>query len=110
MALAELERDGWELDDAELIAREHSATFWLPERERRESLQPGNTVKLIFRIRTASEAGAEEIHVERIWVTTERGEGGFYHGKLDNDPLCTPDMRAGVAVTFLPRHVIDIWD
>lgn len=110
MALAELARDGWELDDAEPIAREHPATFWLPERERRESLLPGDVVKLIFRIRTVDESGNEEINVERMWVTTERVEGSLYYGKLDNNPQCTPDIRAGFPVTFEARHVIGIWD
>ncbi|MCA8285279.1 hypothetical protein LGN21_37420 [Burkholderia cepacia] len=52
MSLAEIDRDGWELDAAEPIALIHPATFWLPERQRRESLVPGDIVKLIFRIRT----------------------------------------------------------
>lgn len=110
MALAEIARDGWELDDAELIAQVHPATFWLPERARRESLVVGDIVKLVFRIRTVNESGTEEINVERMWVTTERVEGSFYYGKLDNDPLCTADMSAGFAVTFQARHVIGIWD
>ena len=53
MSLAEIDRDGWELDDAEPIALTHSAAFWLPECQRRESLVPGDIVKFIFRIRTA---------------------------------------------------------
>ena len=110
MALADLERDGWELDDAEPIAREHPATFWLPERERRESLVSGDIVKLIFRIRTVDQSGSEVIGVERMWVTIERVDGRFYYGKLDNDPRCTSDIRAGFAVTFEARHVIGIWD
>ncbi|WP_233874591.1 DUF2314 domain-containing protein [Paraburkholderia adhaesiva] len=110
MPLAEIDCDGWELDDAEMIAEAHPATFWLPERERRESLVQGDTVKLIFRIRTVDEAGAEKINVERMWVKVERIEDGMYRGNLDNDPLCTHDMRAGLYVTFAARHVVDIWD
>ncbi|CAM2180560.1 hypothetical protein BC2230_30562 [Burkholderia cepacia] len=53
MSLAEIDRDGRGLDDAEPIASAHPATFWLPERQRRESLVPGDIVKFIFRIRTA---------------------------------------------------------
>ncbi|MCF1444773.1 DUF2314 domain-containing protein [Ralstonia nicotianae] len=110
MALAEIALDGWELDDAELIAQAYPATFWLPERGRRESLAPGDLVKLIFRICTVDETGAEEINVERMWVTTERVENGLYFGRLDNNPLCTGDMTAGFEVAFQPRHVIGIWD
>ncbi|PMS16989.1 DUF2314 domain-containing protein [Trinickia dabaoshanensis] len=110
MALAEISRDGWELDDAELLAQAHPATFWLPERERRESLAPGDTVKLIFRIPTVGEAGSEAINVECMRVTTQRVEGTLYYGNIDNDALCTSDMRAGFAVTFQPRHVIGIWN
>lgn len=54
------------------------------------SLQPSNTVKLIFRIRTVDASGEEEINTERIWVTTESVEGVYYQGKLDNNPLCPP--------------------
>ncbi|MDN3368261.1 MULTISPECIES: DUF2314 domain-containing protein [Ralstonia solanacearum species complex] len=110
MSLAEIGRDGWELDDAEVIAKEHPATFWLPERQRRESLVPGDIVKLIFRIRTVDDAGCEEINVERMWVTTEGIDGGLYLGRLDNNPLCTPDMAAGFKLRFQARHVIGIWD
>ncbi len=110
MSLAEIDRDGWELDDAEVIAKEHPMTFWLPGRRRRESLVLGDTVKLIFRIRTVDEAGRAEINVERMWVTTEQVENGLYFGRLDNNPLCTGDMTAGFKVAFQPRHVIGIWD
>lgn len=110
MVLAQIERDGWELDDAEVIAQAHPSTFWLPEREQRESLRPGDTVKLIFRIRTVTEDGNQAIHVERMWVTTGGLEEGTYCGTLDNNPLCTPDMAAGFRVSFEARHVIGIWD
>ena len=110
MALADITRDGWELDDAERIAQAHPVTFWLPEHVRRESLAPGDIVKLIFRIRTVDDSGIEEINVERMWVTTERVEDGLYHGRLENNPLCTREMTAGFEVTFQSRHVIGIWD
>lgn len=103
MALAQIEGDGWELDDAEVVAKAHPSTFWLPERERRESLRPGDTVKLIFRIRTVAEDGNQEVHVERMWVTTEGLEEGSYLGTLENNPLCTSDMVAGFRVIRLHR-------
>lgn len=110
MPLAQLARDGWELDDAEVIAKAHPSTFWLPERERRDSLRPGDVVKLIFRIRTVDEAGVEKVNVERMWVVVDRRDDGFYFGRLDNDALCTPDMASGFNVSFEARHVIGIWD
>ncbi len=108
--LATLALDGWELDDAEFIAQKYPATFWLPPLARRKSLRPGHTVKLIFRIRTVDESMSEEINVERMWVTTERADAGFYFGKLDNNPLCTSDMAAGLDVVFQAQHVIGIWE
>jgi uncharacterized protein YegJ (DUF2314 family) len=92
------------LDDGEEIHREAPDTFWLPDAEERRKLQPGQIVKLIFRI----EVG-DEVHVERMWVKVKGQSPTGYIGELDNDPYCTTDLRAGETVLFQPRHVINIY-
>ena len=46
--------------------------------------------------------------VERMWVQVERKTDIGYIGILDNDPYCTEELKAGVAVNFGPEHVIQI--
>lgn len=108
--LAEIDRDGWELDDAEAIHNEYPTSFWLPPRDARNSLQPQQLVKLIFRIVTTDERGVKEVSVERMWVVVKGRVGNLYSGQLDNDPYCTDGIKAGMEVYFLPNHVIDIYE
>jgi len=110
MPLSRLDEDGWELDDGEAIAAAHPDTFWMPPRDQREMLQPGQIVKLMFRIRTVDAHREEAIHVERMWVIIGGRDGGLYTGTLDNDPYCTDAIKAGLAVAFEARHVISIWE
>lgn len=109
MQLATLDEDGWELDDAEPIAAAHPDTFWMPPREERDALLPGQQVKLIFRILVADEAGREEVHVERMWVNVTGRDGSLYTGELDNQPYCTDEMNPGMPLCFEARHVINIF-
>lgn len=108
MQLATLEDDGWTLEDGETIAAQYPDTFWIPEQAQREALQPGQVVKLIFRIAVEDEAGNEEVHVERMWVIVTGREGTLYQGELDNQPYCTDEMNPGFPVCFEARHVINI--
>lgn len=93
------------LDDGEEIHREAPETFWIPNAAERGSLQPGQIVKLVFRI----ELDDDEVHVERMWVQVKERNAAGYVGELDNDPYCTTELRAGAVVLFEPRHVIDIY-
>ncbi|MBK4999046.1 DUF2314 domain-containing protein [Pseudomonas sp. S31] len=107
--LANIEDDGWALDDGEAIHEEFPDSFWLPPAEARHNLQPDELVKLIFRIVTVDEDEAEEENIERMWVIVKGRVGDFYRGQLDNQPLCTEDIGPGMEVWFLPKHVIDIY-
>jgi hypothetical protein len=104
-----ISRDGWTLDDGEEVHRESPTTFYLPPAEIRESLQPGQLVKLIFRISLVDEDQSESVQVERMWVIVENNLlDGTYSGILDNDPYCTRDIQAGMKVIFNPKHVIQV--
>lgn len=84
--------------------REFPETFEIPAAEERENLQPGQLVKLMFRI---DQDG--DVTVERLWVIVQERQPGYYVGVLDNEPTCTDELEAGMRVRFAPRHVIQIW-
>jgi uncharacterized protein YegJ (DUF2314 family) len=91
------------LDDGEALNQEFPDTFEIPTRENRESQQVGDLVKLIFRITIN-----DEEFVERMWVIITHKNGHEFTGKLDNQPFCTLDLKAGDAVTFSSKHIINI--
>jgi uncharacterized protein YegJ (DUF2314 family) len=92
------------LDNGEDIAKGAPQTFHIPPRNQRESILPGDIVKLIFRLETETEA-----FVERMWVIVKGvGDAGTFTGVLDNDPTCTDEIKSGIEVTFGPEHVIAI--
>ena len=91
------------LDNGADTQREFPTTFEIPPQQDRESLHPGDLVKLIFRIEFADEA-----HVERMWVRVAEVRPEFYVGVLDNDPYCTNEIRSGMKVEFHADHVIQI--
>ncbi len=106
----DLDLDGWCLEDGEALHREAPDTFWLPDLERREALQPGDLAKLVFRI--SVDNADEPIAVERMWVLVRERVGSRYLGVLDNDPYAieeNDELWSGVELPFSPRHVIDIY-
>ncbi len=105
----DFDTDGWCLEDGEQLHREAPDKFWLPELKDRQSLEPGDLVKLIFRISVDNED--EPVAVERMWVIVRERVGDHYLGILDNDPYAidqNEELWSGVELPFSPRHVIDI--
>ena len=109
MRFAELKTDGWELEDGDARHAEAPTTFEIPAAVERNSLQPGQIVKLMFRIALSDANGEESEHTERMWVKVGSLVGAFYVGTLDNDAACTNEFKAGLKVLFAPRHIIQIW-
>jgi|SRR5687768_12495496 hypothetical protein len=104
-----LKMDGWCLDDGETYHREAPDTFWIPDRNSRESLQPGDFAKLIFQI--SVDNPEQPIAVERLWVLVRERIPGGYLGVLDNDPDAiseNDEFWSGVELPFAARHVVDI--
>lgn len=93
------------LDSGEELHLESPDTFHLPSRVARETLLPGELVKLIFRISTGT-----EVHIERMWVCIQSRTETGYVGSLDNDPYCTDELRSGASIAFGPEHVIQIYE
>lgn len=109
MRLADFDIDGWCLDDGEDYHREAPNTFWIPELNAREHLQPGDLVKLIFRI--AIDSPENEVAVERMWVIVRERVPGGYLGVLDNEPSSIDENNEfwlGTEFPFQPQHIINI--
>jgi hypothetical protein len=96
------------IDDGEAAHAESPETFWIPPQEARETLDPGDLVKIRFYIRAPNASGELVDHGERMWVKVKEHAGDWYRGELDNDPYCTDAIRAGMELWFHPRHVIAI--
>ena len=106
MALTSFANDGWELEDVETHLRNYAGTFEPLPVEVRSSLQPGQHVKLAFRMAVGE--GNQEA-MERMWVAVTRRTATGYEGVLDNDARYADYMTAGAEVSFEARHVIQIW-
>lgn len=105
----DIEVDGWCLDDGEAYHAEAPDTFWIPDRESRESLEPGDLAKLIFRFNV--DDAEDPVAVERMWVLVRERVPGGYLGVLDNDPDAleeNDEFWSGIELPFAPQHVINI--
>jgi uncharacterized protein YegJ (DUF2314 family) len=101
----------WSLDDGEAAHQESPDSFWMPPKEERESLRPGDIVKLMFRMILRNPgSGVEQEKVERMWVGVTGRDGRGYVGALDNDPHYTKDLAAGDEIRFEARHVIRVYE
>ena len=108
MKLPDYENDHYELDDGEQINSEYPDSFFIPDKESREHLKCGDTVKLIFRMEETG--GSDDVSVERMWVEISEVEQNYYKGTLDNDPSGSDCIQIGQEVIFQPCHVVDIYE
>jgi hypothetical protein len=90
------------LVSAEESHAENPETFWIPDKADRDSLQPGDIAKVIFKTYTG-----DGFTGERIWVKVTGRIGNKYIGKLDNIPFIIAN-KLGDRVCFRAEHVIDI--
>ncbi len=103
------EDDGYYLEDAEWLAQ-----FLLdikpPCEDALSELEPGDTVKLVFRFREESAPRGNK-QCERMWVQIINSDEdeGIFTGRLDNDPHHQGAIQAGDELCFLPSHVIEIY-
>ena len=105
-----IETHGWRLLSAEEQNAAHPETFEIPSREDRESVPPGDAVKLLFDIETRVDGKVFDRGVDRMWVLVKSRAGNGYVGVLDNDPGTAKNLRLFVGDTlyFGPEHIIAI--
>jgi len=82
----------------------HPDTFWIPSQEDKDSVRPGDCVKLIF---SDGEGGGERmwVKVSSIVMTCNRIE--FLKGTLANIPYFLP-LEVGDPIEFGPDYIIAI--
>ncbi|TVV43676.1 DUF2314 domain-containing protein [Thalassolituus sp. C2-1] len=107
MELAKFEKNGYELDDGEMLHAEAPETFYIPEINVRNNLSVGDCVKLVFRM---DQPKLDDISVERMWVEITDVKEGFYIGFLDNDPVGEVTIKCNDTVVFQPKHIIAIYE
>jgi uncharacterized protein YegJ (DUF2314 family) len=80
-----------------------SRLFEIPPREDRDSLRPGDYVKVIFETALPGRPG------ERMWLLVDgRTADGDYVGTLTNRPVIVTGVEQGDSVEFGVENVIDI--
>ena len=87
--------------DAESAHRASPRTYSIPRRAVRESLKPGDYVKLLFEV----DPPVGWVEVERMWVEVISLRDGGYLGRLVNEPGFVPNLNHGDDVFFRPEHV-----
>lgn len=105
----DFERDGWRLNSGEERQREAPDTFWIPKREHREALYPGDFAKLMFRIALDDRDDPVSVEIMRV-IVRERADW-VYFGLLDNEPDTIDENDAlwvGTEVQFRAEHIIDL--
>ncbi len=102
--LTTLDADGWELDDAEELNKQHPATFQIPSLSERSGLGPGRRAKLVFLFLNA-EDGKPIVDGERMWERVDRECSPGYIGVLASAPATSSKLSLGDAIYFEPRHV-----
>ena len=107
LRLATIADDGWTLVSAEMHHAEHPDSFSIPERHERDTLAPGDAVKLLFDIETREGGRVIDRGVDRMWVIVRRRVGDSYVGVLENDPGVAEGLtlRLGGEVLFRAEHV-----
>lgn len=89
------------LVDAEAAHRLQPRTFSIPRRVVRETLAPGDYVKLIFKV----DPPAGRVEAERMWVEVLGTNGGTYTGRLANKAEHLPDLHPDDIILFGPEHI-----
>ena len=105
-----IEQDGWTVVSAEAQHAAHPSSFHIPPRRQRESLLPGDGVRLLFDIQTTEGGQVIDRGIDRMWVIVKSNHSDGYTGVLDNDPGVAENLtlRRGSLISFGPEHIANI--
>jgi hypothetical protein len=93
-------RAKWDLQSGVERNASYPDTFWIPDVDEKESVRPGDTVKLMFE--TSDDWG------ERMWIKVEKRRRRGFVGTVSNVPIGIPRLGFGDRVKFMADHIIDI--
>jgi hypothetical protein len=91
----------YQLINADIEHRAYPRTYSIPRRIVRESLRPGDFVKLVFKV----DPPVPRASAERMWVEVTHLSYGRYRSNLANDPDYIPELHHGDLIEFGPEHV-----
>lgn len=94
------------LEDVVQTHKEHPRTFSIPRSDERNTLKPGQLVKLHFHLKDA-DPGAPE--AERMWVEVSEAKNGKYRGELTNQPFFIKSLKLGDEIQFDANHVTAVY-
>jgi uncharacterized protein YegJ (DUF2314 family) len=95
------------LGDGEKYNQQNPRTFFIPTRAERESVQPGDLVRLLFEVLDPAD---DMPSAERMWVKVTAVDGGRLVGELDNEPAALQSIGPGGRIEFGPEHIISLMD
>jgi hypothetical protein len=100
--------DRWHLESGVKRNREHPETFWIPDEEEKQAIEPGVFVKLMF---DTTDLWGRTNWGERMWVEVVAIKKRHIVGVLRNQPLGIPRLEFGNQLKFKRHHIIDIdWE
>jgi hypothetical protein len=95
---------GYLLTSGVEMHEKHPDTFWIPSQEMKDSVRPGDCVKLIF---SDGEGGGERMWVKVSSIVMTRRGIEFLKGTLANIPYHLP-LEVGDPIEFGPEYIIAI--
>ena len=99
--------ENWVVDfrlaDAEERHAAHPQSFLIPDRAERDSLQTGDSVRLLFELLDPAPGLPNG---ERMWVEVTGRDAGGYRGVLTNAPAAITTIGLGDDIRFGPENVI----
>lgn len=107
--MADLEQNGWTLDDAERRHAEAPETFQIPSQAERATLQVGQMVKLLFLFLNPELDGTPVVDCERMWVSVQEVARGRYRGRLESLPQTSSVLAPRDEIDFGPEHVAAVF-
>jgi hypothetical protein len=100
--------DRWHLASGVKRNREHPQTYWIPDEDAKQAIQPGVFVKLMF---DTSDLWGRRNWGEGMWVEVVAIRKRHIVGVLRNQPIGIPRLDFGDQVKFKRDHIIDIdWE
>jgi hypothetical protein len=100
--------DRWHLESGVKRNREHPQSFWIPDEEEKQAIEPGVFVKLMF---DTTNLWGRRNWGERMWVEVVAIKKRHIVGVLRNQPIGIPRLEPGDQLKFKRGHIIDIdWE
>ncbi len=100
-----MDKQEYTLDDVQQKNRENPRHFQSPTEEEIAALQPGDEVRLIFRLPAPRDDG---LSGERMWVRIASIDDQQFTGELQSKPAALQNLQPGDSISFGPQHIATV--